>query len=244
MAIGVADYFARADALPYVGLSALVGNGGILVVAPHPDDESLGCGGLLALGKQAGRAAHVVIVSDGAGSHPGSQRYPRDALRSLRESKSLMACGRLGLSRNDVSFLGLPDTAVPSSGAAASAAIDAIAERARAISASAIFVTWRNDPHCDHVASFVLAREAAQRVRARLIEYPIWGHTRDDGMTFEGPPRGSRLDVASVLDRKIAAIAAHRSQVTRMIDDDPSGFILSPEMIARFERPFEIYLED
>lgn len=244
MALGIAEFFDRADRLPLQDLGTLVGPGGALVVAPHPDDESLGCGGLLALCGKTGRSAHVVIVSDGTGSHPASRRYPHDALRNLRENETLAASEALGLRRADVSFLRLPDTAVPSSGVAASGAIAAIVEQAQSIAASAIFVTWRNDPHCDHEASFALAREAAHRIGTRLVQYPVWGHTRDDGMTFDTPPRGCRLDIGDVLDRKLAAIAEHRSQTTRLIDDDPEGFILPPEMIARFQRPFEIYLED
>ena len=244
MALDVEAFFSRADGLPFADLSALVGAGGALVVAPHPDDESLGCGGLLALCASAGLSAHVVIVSDGAGSHPGSRRYPPDALRDLRERETLAACERLGLRSDDVSYLRLPDTDVPVSGEAAEQAMATIAGLARSIAAGAICVTWHADPHCDHEASFALARAAAHRTGIRLLQYPVWGHTRTDGMTFAAPPRGYRLDITTVLDRKIAAIAEHRSQTTRMIDDDPDGFMLAPEMIARFQRPFEIFLED
>lgn len=243
MAIDVKEFFSRADRLPFVDLAGLMGTGGALVVAPHPDDESLGCGGLLALCAQEGRAAHVVIVSDGVGSHPASRRYPPDALRHLRERETLEACERLGLRSNDVSCLRLPDTGVPVSGEAAELAITMIAGLARSIAASVTFVTWHADPHCDHEASFTLARAAAQRTGIRLLQYPVWGHTRADGMMLAAP-RGCRLAIAAVLDRKIAAIAEHRSQTTRMIDDDPDGFMLSPEMIARFHRPFEVFLED
>lgn len=242
MAVGIKDFFERADKLPFTDLSALVGAGGVLVVAPHPDDESLGCGGLMALCRRADRAVHVVVVTDGTGSHPASRRYPHDVLRDLRELEMLTACGQLGLQPTDVTFLRLPDRAVPSSGEAASEAVSSIAGQARAIDASLILVTWKNDPHCDHQASFVLAQAAARHAGLRLLQYPVWGHTRDDGLRLE-PPHGYRLDIADVLDRKIAAVAAHRSQTTYLIDDDPDGFILSPDMIARFQRPFEIYLE-
>ena len=244
MALSIADFFSQADELPIVPVEDLIGTGGVLVIAPHPDDETLGCGGLLAIAKSAGRSVHVVIVSDGAQSHPNSRKYPCPKLSKLRERETMTACGALGLSSHDISFLRLPDSNVPSSGESACNSIADMAIRARAIDAGTIFVTWRNDPHCDHQASFALARAAAHQTNSKLLQYPIWGHTRADRMTLSAPPQGFRLDITQVLDRKKAAIAAHRSQTTYMIDDDPDGFILSPEMIARFERGFEIFLEE
>ena len=243
MAVRVADYFEQADELPYQSLSDIAGAGGVLVLAAHPDDESLGCGGLLAACVEEGRPARVVIVSDGAASHPNSRRFPRDMLRDLRECEARTACAALGLPTEPI-FLGLPDSAVPSVGAAADAAIDAIADIARRMAASVLCVTWRHDPHCDHKACVALAQAVVVRLPAlRLLEYPVWGHTLSKDATFETPPRGLRFNAAPFLDRKRAAIAAHRSQVTRLIDDDQQGFRLAPEMIARFQRPFETFLE-
>ena len=245
MGISVAEFFARADALPFADLSTLIGEGGALIVAPHPDDESLGCGGLLALCAEANRAAHVAIVSDGTGSHPNSKAYPYDALRELREREAVAAVSALGLPSGQLTFLRLRDRFVPPDGAEAEAAIGQLVEMARAIDASAVFVTWRHDPHGDHQASFRLAREAARRAgNLQLFEYPIWGHTLAADVEIEVEPRGRRLDISAVLHRKLAAIAAHRSQVTPMIEDDPDGVMLSREMIARFERPFEVFLEE
>lgn len=239
-----AAFFAQADALPFAGLPELVGHGGLVVVAPHPDDESLGCGGLIALCLAARRAVHVVIVSDGTGSHPTSKAYPRDRLRDLRESEARTACRALGLDDKTVTFLRLADRAVPSEGADADRTIADIVACAQDVQATALAVTWRRDPHCDHQASYALARTACARMAGvRLLEYPVWGHTLPSDSEIETAPRGARLDITDVLERKRAAISAHRSQVTGLIDDDPFGFALAPEMIARFERSFEIFLE-
>jgi hypothetical protein len=43
---------------------------------------------------------------------------------------------------------------------------------------------------------------------------------------------------------KQQAIAAYRSQTTNLIDDDPEGFRLTPEMLANFAHPWEVYLEE
>ena len=55
---------------------------------------------------------------------------------------------------------------------------------------------------------------------------------------------GWRLDVRAALPLKEAAIAAHRSQTTDLIADDPGGFRLLPQVLAHFTRPWEIFLEE
>ena len=79
----------------------------------------------------------------------------------------------------------------------------------------------------------------------RLVEYVVWAWERaaPADLPHPGEVRGWRLDVSSVLELKQRAIAAHRSQLQPVIDDDPGGFQLSEAMLAHFARPFEVYLE-
>jgi LmbE family N-acetylglucosaminyl deacetylase len=53
-----------------------------------------------------------------------------------------------------------------------------------------------------------------------------------------------RLDISDVVEVKKQAIAAYRSQTTNLIDDDPEGFRLTPEMLANFTRNWEVYIEE
>ncbi|GJD50243.1 putative N-acetyl-alpha-D-glucosaminyl L-malate deacetylase 2 [Methylobacterium crusticola] len=237
-------FLAAAEALPFGDLADLAGGGGLVVVAPHPDDESLGCGGLIAEACARGVPVRLVVVSDGVGSHPGSPSHPPERLRALREAETLAAVAALGLEAGSVGFLRLPDRFVPAAGPEAEDAAQAIARAARACGAGALLVTWAHDPHCDHQAAAALARRAARALEGvRLHAYPVWGWTLP-GETEVGPaPRGMRLDVSRHLGAKARAVAAHRSQVTDLIDDDPQGFRLAPAMLARFARPFEIFLE-
>ena len=66
-------FFAAADALPVASLTDLLGDGGAVVVAPHPDDESLGCGALILEAIADKRPVRIVFVSDGTRSHPTPQ---------------------------------------------------------------------------------------------------------------------------------------------------------------------------
>ena len=69
----------------------------ILVVAPHPDDETLGCGGLISLLAQNGSAFYIVFVTDGSASHRNSRAWPSARLAAQREQEARNA---LALSRN------------------------------------------------------------------------------------------------------------------------------------------------
>jgi hypothetical protein len=82
-----------AQSFPVSSLEQHIGEGGLVVVAPHPDDESLGCGGLIAEARAEGRRTRVVVVSDGTGSHPASKAYPKERLRDLRENEARKAVG-------------------------------------------------------------------------------------------------------------------------------------------------------
>lgn len=239
----VADFLTAADQLPLVDLPTLVSDGGLVVVAPHPDDESLGCGGLIAQARRLGRAVRLVVVSDGCGSHTHSKTHPPERLRSLREEETLRAVALLGLTAGDVRFLRLPDAHVPSAGPQAEAAAEAVAEAARESGASAVFVTWRHDPHCDHQASAAIVRLARPKLGpARVYEYPVWGWTLPPETDVGPAPQGYRLDVSADRTAKREAVYAHASQTTDLIQDDPTGFRLESAMIDRLCGPFERFV--
>jgi LmbE family N-acetylglucosaminyl deacetylase len=242
--------------LPLVDdVAALLGPaGGALVVAPHPDDESLGCGGLLAACVTAGRPVRVVVVSDGAGSHPNSPAWPRDRLVAQRQAEARAAVAALGLDpARDIDFLGLPDTAVPMAGADFDAAVAALL-RAVGLAPGSVFAPWRHDPHRDHTASFAIAAAAMSTwpPETRFFAYPVWGlafahpipgFPLPEGPLLPAPPRGLRLDITRHLPAKRRAVAAHASQVSALIDDDPGGFRLPAAALALAFRPFELFLE-
>jgi len=242
--LNVQAFFAAAEALPVASLPDILGGGGLVVVAPHPDDESLGCGGLIAEACARGTPTRLVVVSDGAGSHPGSRRYPPPRLRALREEETRAAAAELGLPASSIRFLGLPDRFVPVSGSKADNAGAAIVAAAQEVEAGAVCVTWRQDPHCDHLASAVIVEAVRNSLGgARVLAYPIWGWTLPRDQDVGPAPRGVRLEVSRHLPAKLAAVAAHRSQTTDLIDDCPDGFRLTPEMIGHFAKPYEFLLE-
>jgi LmbE family N-acetylglucosaminyl deacetylase len=239
------DVLARMAALPFAGLDDILAPGPALLLAPHPDDETLGCGGLIAESCALGRELHVLIVTDGTGSHAGSRAWPAERLRALREREALQAVGELGLPADRIAFLGLRDTEAPHDGTALDEVVARIAAHATERGARTILATWRHDPHGDHAAVSRMGAAVARATRARLLEYPVWGWTLPpDQALDDAPVRGWRLDVTRHLPTKRRAIAAHRSQTTDLIDDDPNGFRLPDEFLALFTRPFEVFLSN
>jgi LmbE family N-acetylglucosaminyl deacetylase len=234
------DVILAMQTLPEAEIDTLLCGERPLILAPHADDESLGCGGLIATCCAAGQQPVVAILTDGAASHPGSRQYPPERLRQLRAQEARQAVATLGLSSDNLVFFNYPDTALPTGQAIS----ERIAIVARDRGCSVMLAPWLHDPHCDHEAAAILARAAARRAQCRLLSYPVWGWL----LPPERPlpvkrVAGYKLPIAAHLRVKRTAVAAHASQYSTLIDDSPQGFRLPPELLSIFERPYEVFLD-
>jgi LmbE family N-acetylglucosaminyl deacetylase len=230
--------------LPEGGLDDIIGTGTCVVLAPHPDDESLGCGGLIAACAAAGRPPLVAILTDGAGSHPNSRSHPPGRLRAVRAGEALAAVGLLGLTTDRLVFFNEPDTAMPHGGPRLQALASIVLALVRAEqTCTAILAPWRHDPHCDHEATSLLAAAVAATASIRHVAYPVWGWTLPAETPIPGAlADGFRLDIDRFLAVKRAAIQAHQSQYGSLITDDPGGFQLPPDLLAVFDNPYETFI--
>lgn len=241
----VEAFLAALRQLPLVDPLDLTGGNPFIVLSPHPDDESLGMGGLIAAASARRERVEIVILTDGAGSHPHSITHPREKLVALRRAEAESAAAHLGVPQNRLVHLGLPDTQAPSTGRALEQIVDRLLAIIDDSGAGALFVTWGRDPHCDHQAADRIARAVGRRRRhLKLWYYPIWGwHLDPAGEIDEPPPRGFRVDITAWLSSKRAAIAAHASQMTDLIDDDPTGFRFDEGTLAPFMGFYEYLFE-
>jgi LmbE family N-acetylglucosaminyl deacetylase len=229
------------------GFGAAIQAQKIMVVAPHPDDESLGCGGLLALSARAGSSVFIIFVTDGAASHRNSTAWPPARLAACREAEACRALACLGLETAPRLFLRLPDANMPEPGSPVwQSAVTAVSVVSLQFEPNLVILPWRRDPHCDHRASWLLAQHALEESSPRpdFLEYAIW---LDELGKPEDHPRSEEAElvhirIGDVVNNKRAAIAQHLSQTTDLIADDPSGFRLTPQTIARLTQPTEIYL--
>ena len=218
--------------------------GPVLVVAPHPDDETLGCGALIAAGAARGAPLQVLFVTDGGASHPNSRLWPRARLAQARRAEAEEALARLGASDAARGFLDLPDAAMPPPGSPAYArALEIVVAALRAAPPRLALLPWRLDPHRDHRDSWALARAAltAAGQAPELLEYAIW--QEEIGAAADHPAAHGMepvyLPAAPALKRH--ALEAHASQLGGLITDDPAGFALAPATIARLTGAREVY---
>ncbi len=241
--------FANSPEIELWEAETVIGWGKTLVVAPHPDDESLGCGGAIVLLRKFGNEVTVITVSDGALSHPNSKKFPALKLRDLRERETIAALDILGVSEDKITFLRFPDGSVPGElSDDFAAAVTIVRNYLAKISLQTILLPWRRDPHPDHLASWQIVKAAIIECGGdyRVLEYPIWLWERAENVDLprEENIKIHRLKINEAAVQKQAAIRAHASQIAGLIDDDPSGFHLSAEVLAHFDVPFEIYFEE
>lgn len=183
----------ESDAIPYE--PAVLRGERLLVLAPHPDDEVIGCGGLVAQHLAEGREVRIVIVTDGAEAGPPS----------LREEESLRGVGILGGA--PVEFFRVPDRQLETHAAA-------VKQRLRAVAAEfvpdLILVPGTDEIHPDHRALATAFCELVQQDATLFSELAV---ARVAFYEVSRPLQPNAIvDITNVAETKYAAIAAHASQ--------------------------------
>lgn len=232
------DWCARHDAAPMVDPLLLAGPGGLVVIAPHPDDEALGAAGLLVAMAHAGRQVGLVALTDGEGSHRQSAEWPADRLAARRREEQAMAMAELGCEDAPILRLALPDGASRWHDDFTGAA-ERVAAFCDEIGATALASTVPFDPHPDHEAAAILAGDVHRlRPHLRRLSYPVWSlrHPEDTEVDVEGlyPFR-----VETPIVEKARALSRHETQMGTVVADDPEGFALPDWFLRHHQGPFE-----
>ncbi len=237
-----------------------------VVLAPHPDDETLGCGGLIALKRDRGVPVTVVFMTDGAHSHVHLVDAQELAARRRREADA--ACAVLGVEHSAVNHLMIRDGALSDS---AQQAMELLAPLLDNSQGHQLIVPHPDESPLDHRATFQIAEQVLRRSGDTMdaLLYPVWLW---DQFPFTNPwsaPRnrhssrsilriavrdrlGSRIpgilnrriDVSSVLERKRAALHEHATQM-RQQDDSSDWLTLADiargDWLERSLQPNEFY---
>jgi LmbE family N-acetylglucosaminyl deacetylase len=212
-----------------------------LVLAPHPDDETLGCGATIMRKLAAGTSVQIVIATDGR-YWPPSAKLSADALAEMREGEAHRASAILGLPRENIAFLRFEDGRLADHRRLLR---DRLVDRVDTMNPEEIFIPSIIDTHPDHRVLAELGRELVQEHRDRfplLYEYPIWFwdprilRIRD---LLELRIRIVRTEGFRI--RKRAAIASYRSQVTNLIGE--AGWTARHGFLRQFLQPEEIFFE-
>ncbi len=225
--------------LPVIGADLLVPPGSrAVIVAPHPDDEILGFGGLMQQLAQLGRAMELISVTDGSASHPGSDLWPAERLSVIRPQESAEALKRLDVPLHSLQWIrgGFTDSAV----AEQEEQLTTFLQRYLRPT-DVLFTPWRRDGHADHEAVGRACAVAAAVAGVQLHEVPIWAWHWADPEDPRLPWERARkiLLAPETIARKRHAAHAFASQLhgDPMIGLEP---VLPPHVLERLMQSFEV----
>ncbi|WP_260981179.1 PIG-L family deacetylase [Curtobacterium pusillum] len=235
--------------------------GSVVVVAPHPDDETLGAGGLIASAADAGVPVHVLLVTRGELSHPDSPTTTPEQLAAIRDREFRAALRTLHPTAN-ATVLDVPDGGLREHPGVLR---DALAgQLGNGTGRTLVVAPWRGDGHRDHrVAGEVVEEVVAASTGVELLAYPIWAWHWDTPESSAMPwDRARSLRLApALLDRKRAALDAYPSQTQALspapgdepiVDDRHAAhhlgptewfFAVGPEPSSRSRESFDAHYE-
>jgi LmbE family N-acetylglucosaminyl deacetylase len=207
-----------------------------LVLAPHPDDETLGCGATVMRRIDAGSAVHVVVITDGATWPP---HHPAEQNIAVRHAELLAACAVLGLGEDALTRLMFPETELDAAG---EPLVDAVADAVRSHRPDDVLVTSEADPHADHAALGRAARRAVAGTGVRLLVYPIWQWTRPRSWqrTLAAASPAETVSTDGYRERKVRAMAVFHSQMSAAAGGDQKEG-LTPGFLSHFAGAREMF---
>ncbi len=208
-----------------------------IVFAPHQDDEVLGCGGTIIKKVEQGAHIDIVFMTNGRRSHAGHMEV--EELIAMRREEALNAAKILGVGEECVTILDLPDGKLGDHRGDAVTSVRALLDRIRP---EEVFVPSRYDGPDDHLATyqFVIEALASWGQSLKVIEYAVWfwhywPWVNADKRIVSSPLRAlanalirpirmhrefnTCVDISTCRDQKLAALAAHASQVKRLMPD-------------------------
>ena len=177
----------------------------VLVVAPHPDDESIGCGGTLRLHVERGDRVDVAFLTSG---ELGLEELAADAARKVREDEAERAAAVLGLGR--LTFFRHPDWFLADVVDAACADLIRLVEE---LAPDRVLHPHRGDAHPDHAAAARIVDQASALLDRAFerVAYEVWTPMTD----FDDVE-----DITGVFDTKLAAVRTYASQLSKFRYDD------------------------
>lgn len=199
------------------GPCPMTANSRCLVIAPHPDDETLGCAGLILTRRLAGLPVSIIYITDGAGSHPGHPQLSPVVLAQMRRTEAIHAMEALEVDAPSLQFLNAPDGTLAHLSATD---FDALARRLAAsittLQPTELFLPCRDDGSSEHAAVFRLIQRALAlaSLSPSLFEYPVWARWSPQRLIRPGltSRRVWRHSFPQAAAGKRAALGCYQSQ--------------------------------
>lgn len=215
-----------------------------IVFAPHQDDETLGCGALIARKRNEGLPVHVVFITDGSASHTGHPRLAPSEVRVIRHGEARAALAVLGVESNAIHFLDEADGTL--NHLAEARRVDLVrrlADLVAEIQPGEIFLPCNPDGSSEHDAAFGFICAAVQRssLRPDIWQYPVWSWWNPlllfERLVFtSGRCRQPAEDYRPI---KTRALGHYRSQIEPLPPwKEPA---LPPDLVRLFDADEEVF---
>ena len=199
-----------------------------VVIAPHPDDETLGAAGVIACQRRSGLPVSVIAVTDGEAAYPNAH-----GLAEVRKKEQESALQVLGVHPHDIVRLGFPDSKVAQHEHRLVNLLTPLL-----LPETLVLAPWSRDWHPDHEACGRAAQQVAQRAGAELIFYLFWTwHQAEPGSLPHQNVRRFELD-SRLRELKESALQCHDSQL-HSTDGSP---VLPEHLLKPARRSFETFL--
>jgi LmbE family N-acetylglucosaminyl deacetylase len=200
----------------------------LIVVAPHPDDEVLGAGGLIHAWASAGRPVTILSVTDGEASDPERRGLDRIRRKELQDALRVLTPVHVNVRR-----AAIPDGKVVEHANRLRDALEALVTPD-----ATIIAPYEHDRHPDHEMAGWICAQVARIARVPLARYPVWTWHHTDPVTLKSV-RWGRFSLSAAARRaKSSALRCFVSQLR-----PPSGPpILPGRVLAHFQRPYEAFV--
>jgi LmbE family N-acetylglucosaminyl deacetylase len=180
----------------------------VLIIAPHMDDEVLGCGGVIAKHKSNADETTVVFIAHRVYNHRFDERR-----NNIEKTNALRARAILGYA--DAIFLDLPDERLD---AAIQEIVIPLEKHIREIQPEIVYIPFRGDNNQDHRAVFDAARVVLRPVATPFIKniymYEVPSSTEQSPPLPENAYLPSYyVDIKKDIDKKLAALSCYESEI-------------------------------
>ena len=208
-----------------------------MIFAPHQDDETLGCGGLIALKRSLGVPVKVVFMTDGRYGY--TSEITSEKITNIRQQEAVNALQILGITDSYIHFLNQIDGSLENlSDRQRQLVIKQLVQLLQSFKPGEVYVPHSKDVHKDHEATYKLVKEAiaASGLHLELLQYPVWFFWQNPlflKIKLADINNAYRLAIPTVNDKKKQAIVTYHSQLP----------ILPTPFLKRFFLPYEIFFK-
>lgn len=218
--------------------------GTTVIFAPHQDDETLGCGALVARKRNEGLPVHVVFITDGSASHPNHPILSPQSITQIRYAEARAALRLLGVESNAIHFKEAQDGGLPNLAPEVKAdLVSRIAGLLNEIQPTEIFLPCSPDGSTEHEAAFQIVIEAVALAspQAEIWQYPVWSWWNPlllvRHLWVFGLCRHQRAEDFQAI--KLRALQQYRSQLEPMPPQTSPS--LPPELVRVFQTDHEFF---